>query len=413
MVHEVYASFSYFQKNKRKEKSNFNIARICICPLVGRLSSPLNYYWLLSKMATMRLGVRLAHTARAVVFSNYGPPAEALSIIKHTIPEASGSNVVLRLVACPVNPSDINQIEGVYPSKPVFTKDLGTSDAVAVAGNEGCFEVIEVGPEAQGVSVGDWVLPRVSAFGTWATHKLADINDLMVLGKPHGITPVQAATLSINPCTAYRMLSDFASLEPNDWFIQNGGNSGVGRMAIQLGKVWGYKSISVVRDRRDIDGLKQELTELGADKVVTEEQISDRSIKHIIKDWTHGQPIKLGLNCVGGKSATNVARQLGQGGKLVTYGGMSKQPVALPTSLYIFKDISSHGFWMTRWNEGRTEARERMIKELAGMYRNSEIQDTAISTHPLELDASDSEIFTTFQEALTAPGKNVIVPNAQ
>lgn len=361
-------------------------------------------------MAAMRLGLRLAHTARAIAFSNYGPPTETLSLIKHTIPEASGSNVVLRLLACPINPSDVNQIEGVYPSKPKFTKELGTSDAFAVGGNEGCFEVIEAGPDAKGVSVGDWVLPRESAFGTWATHKLAKAEDMIVLGKPHGVTPVQAATVSVNPSTAYRMLSDFASMEPGDWFIQNGGNSGVGRMAIQLGRIWGYKSISVVRDRRDIDKLKHELTELGADKVVTEEQIADRSIKHIIKDWTHGQPIKLALNCVGGKSATNVARQLGEGGKLVTYGGMSKQPVALPTSLYIFKDVTSHGFWVTRWNKERPEARERMIKELLGMYRSSEIRDTAIHAHPLEADATDAEFLSTFQEALEAPGKHVIVP---
>lgn len=40
---------------------------------------------------------------------------------------------------------------------------------------------------------------------------------------------VTAATISVNPCTAYRMLKDFESLKPGDCVIQNGGNSAVGQ----------------------------------------------------------------------------------------------------------------------------------------------------------------------------------------
>ncbi len=33
---------------------------------------------------------------------------------------------------------------------------------------------------------------------------------------------------------------------------------------------------------------------------------------------------------------------------MVTYGGMSMQPVSVPTSLLIFKDLRVRGFWMSR-----------------------------------------------------------------
>lgn len=62
--------------------------------------------------------------------------------------------------------------------------------------------------------------------------------------------------LNVNPCTAYRMLKDFVSLKAGDTVIQNGGNSAVGQMVIQLCKVWNYKSVSVVRDRPNIQELK-------------------------------------------------------------------------------------------------------------------------------------------------------------
>jgi trans-2-enoyl-CoA reductase len=56
----------------------------------------------------------------------------------------------------------------------------------------------------------------------------------------------------------------------------------------------------------------------------------------IFKDGTCPAP-KLGLNCVGGKSASELIRKLGQKGVMVTYGGMSREPVTVPTSLLIFK----------------------------------------------------------------------------
>lgn len=353
---------------------------------------------------------RLVHTARSIGFSSYGPPKEVLQLVKHKLPALTEGDALLKFVAAPINPADCNQVEGVYPSKPVFSKDLGRSEPTAIGGNEGVFEVLETTNSESPVKAGDWVIPRQASFGTWSSHKVAKTNDLISLGKPRGLSPVAAATISVNPGTAYRMLSDFASLNPNDWFIQNGGNSGVGRMAIQLGKLWGYRSISVVRDRRDIDQLKQELHDLGADHVITEEQINDKSIKTIIKDWTGDHPPKLALNCVGGRSASNVARQLGPQGSLITYGGMSKQPVSLPTSLYIFKDIASKGFWLTRWNKENPQSRERMIQEIADMFRSHELRESAISTIDLDLnEGNDEDFFESFKSAVEKSGKQVVV----
>lgn len=62
--------------------------------------------------------------------------------------------------------------------------------------------------------------------------------------------------LNVNPCTAYRMLKDFVNLKSGDTVIQNGANSAVGQFVIQLCKIFGYKSINIVRDRTDIDCLK-------------------------------------------------------------------------------------------------------------------------------------------------------------
>ena len=52
---------------------------------------------------------------------------------------------------------------------------------------------------------------------------------------------------------------------------------------------------------------------------------------------------------------------LAKDGVVVTYGGMSKQPVGVPTGSAIFKNVSARGFWLTRWLEDRRMEEETAV----------------------------------------------------
>ena len=80
------------------------------------------------------------------------------------------------------------------------------------------------------------------------TKNICQINKMM--------NSVEASMLNVNPCTAYRMLKDFICLRAGDTVIQNGGNSAVGQMVIQLCKLWGVKTVNIVRNRPDFQFLK-------------------------------------------------------------------------------------------------------------------------------------------------------------
>lgn len=58
---------------------------------------------------------------------------------------------------------------------------------------------------------------------------------------------------------------------------------------------------------------------------------------------------------LGGNETALMARLLGNNAHLVSYGAMSKQPLSLPTSLFIFKNLTSHGFWQTRWYQTQSQ----------------------------------------------------------
>ncbi len=318
---------------------------------------------------------------------------------QYQLDDPTDSQVLIRNLASPINPADINQLEGVYPSRPKFSTDLGTSEPSAVGGNEGLFEVFQVGPKQSNLKVGDWVLPKLPNFGTWRSHALTEESDLVKVTKD-GITLEQAATVSVNPSTAYLMLKLFTDLNPGDWFIQNGANSAVGRAAIQIAKSRGINSINVVRSRDNLQELVDELTLLGATHVITEEESGDREFSKTIKEWIGSSSIQLALNCVGGKSSTNIARKLGHGGHLVTYGGMSKKPISLPTSLFIFKSITCHGFWMTEITNKRPNTKVETIEEIFNLYRKGEFKDAPVQIHKTG-DKSPEDKLQTFQEALS------------
>lgn len=81
-----------------------------------------------------------------------------------------------------------------------------------------------------------------------------------------------AAVHSIS-ASAYLLLKDFIKIAPGEPIIQNGGNSAVGQAVIQLAAAWDLVSVNVVRDRPELEALKEHLRNLGASYVLTEEEL--------------------------------------------------------------------------------------------------------------------------------------------
>ena len=255
-----------------------------------------------------------------------------------------------------------------------------------------------------------------TGFGTWRTHALAEEENVLKIEDNEGLTPIQVGTVSVNPCTAYRMLKDFEVMEEGDWFIQNGANSGVGRAAIQLGREWDLNSINVIRDRPDkeeTEKMKNELLELGATKVVTETELMEKGFGDKVKEWTNGgrESVKVGLNCVGGKPTTALVKCLSQSGHLVTYGGMSKQPVQLPTAALIFKNIKFSGFWVSRWSDANSGEKKRTVEEILDLTRTGKFKDIPVQELRWDWDTEESKLKEAVQGTLGGfrAGKGVFV----
>jgi mitochondrial enoyl-[acyl-carrier protein] reductase / trans-2-enoyl-CoA reductase len=322
---------------------------------------------------------RLARSMATVRYAAYGHPQEVLAVEADDADKPLGAQqVALKFLAAPINVADLSQIQGAYAIRPKFP---------AVAGNEGVAVVTAVGAGVKNVAVNDRVIPTQAGFGTWRNKAVAESGDVLKISSKIKIE--DAATLAVNPATAYRLLADFATLQKGDVVIQNGANSAVGQAVIQLAALRGIKTINVVRDDGDYDVTNQHLKSLGATVVVTADYLGSARFKELIGDLPAP---KLALNCVGGKSSLELAKTLGKKGVHVTYGGMGKEPVMAGTGSLIFHDITLRGFWLSEWvKDASVDERSAMLNELAGLMEAGKLR-TWIETYK----------FADFDDALAA-----------
>jgi trans-2-enoyl-CoA reductase len=183
-----------------------------------------------------------------------------------------------------------------------------------------------------------------------------------------------AASLLVNPFTAYRMLEDFVPLKDGDVVVQNSANSAVGQAVIQLASMRNIKTINVIRNRPHFEKVSNYLMELGGSIVISEEQaITHKAAADIISEY--GMP-SLALNGVGGKSVNTLLRYLSENGTLVTYGGMSRKPITIPTGSLIFKGYTFVGYWNSRWLKSnlRSEKHLSMIQELSNLAMSGNLK---------------------------------------
>lgn len=301
----------------------------------------------------------------ALVFEAHGDPLEVVELKSLEISDLRENQVRVQMLAAPLNPSDINILQGVYGDLPRLP---------AVGGKEGVGQIVELADGVQGLEVGTWVAADAEQ-GSWRTDLIVDADKVVPV--PQGLTVAQAATLFVNPSTAYRMLRDVVELQPGDWVLQNGSNSAVGRAVIEIARHQGLKTINLVRRAEE---RRAELLDLGADVVLED----DRSARKLIAEATGGVPLRLGLDCVGGESSGRINRLLAAGGRHVVYGAMSKQGTMASAGSLIFKDVMVQGYWVSRWYQHAThEAVAEMWEDLAVLMREGKLQPAIDRVFPL------------------------------
>ncbi|MDH4566847.1 alcohol dehydrogenase [Pseudomonas sp. BN414] len=320
-------------------------------------------------------------------YKTRGPvPQDVIEAVELELPPVAAGQALVKVLAAPINPSDVLTLTGEYGMLPPLP---------AIGGNEGVGEVLEVAADVTSLKPGQTVLLPVGC-GTWRTHLLADAKQLIPLPSAD---PQQLAMLTVNPPTAYLMLRDFVDLQPGDWVIQNAANSGVGSYLVQLAKIRGLKTINVVRRESAVAGVQAE----GGDVVL----VDGPDLPKRVREATGGAPVKLGIDAVGGASTDHLAASLAEGGVLVNYGRMSGEPCQVNPGSFVFRDVTLKGFWLARWFRQATPQQQmQLFGELIQLIATGKLKARIAATY----DISRIKEAVAAAAAGERDGKIVLVP---
>jgi len=266
---------------------------------------------------------------KQIEFSAPGIPEDVVRYADAETPSAAGSDqVIVKILAFPINPADLLTMQGLYPRLDPNTRAIG---------NEAVGEISAVGDAVADLAPGDRVI--LLSLNNWREYRLVKAHEVIKVC-PRG-NMMQQSGLKVNPATASLLLRNFVELKAGDWMIQNAANSAVGRAAIQLARISGVKTISVVR-RSDVIG---ELTALGGDVVL----LDGDDLPQRVAAATQNSAILRGMDSIGGLAADRMSSCLSPAATLVIYGAMSGEPTTIAPGTIVFKDMRVRGFWLSKY----------------------------------------------------------------
>ena len=300
--------------------------------------------------------------AQRLIFKNHGKPSEVLETEDLTAPEPSVGQVLLEILAAPINPADLNYIEGTYGIKPILPATSGMECSAVVVQSDSPY-----------FAQGDIVMP-IDKVGSWSTYAIADAARLIAL--PKEIDPLQAAMLKVNPATAWLLLHKFASLNEGDIVTLNAANSAVGQCVIQLAASLGVRTVCFLRN----EDLFDDLSTLGATHVFSDSPEGYAAAKETLGK----EKARLAFNAVGGDSALRLMKLLEEGGTHITYGAMGRKPLTVPNGPLIFGDIRIRGLWVTKWMENAPKSEiSDVYTQLGEKIASGTLKQEVDSVYPL------------------------------
>ena len=305
---------------------------------------------------------------KAIVFDQFGEPSEVLRVRDIPVPEPGPGEVRVRMIASPVNPSDLLVVRGLYGVLPALP---------STPGFEGVGVVDKVGSGLLGWLVkGKRVTVINSAGGNWAEYAVIPARQARPVAAD--IPDEQVASFFVNPATVLAMIRHVLKVPRGAWLLQSAAGSQLGRMIIRLAKHDGIKTLNIVRRREAI----AELQALGADAVIAS---SEGPIEPRVRAIVGPEGVRFALDPVGGDTGTALFNSLAADGRLIVYGTLSQEPIRVDPRRMIAGKRTVEGFWLGHWMRERTiPASLALFGEIARMMRAGVLTTEVGRTFPLD-----------------------------
>ena len=259
----------------------------------------------------------------AITFAEPGAP-DVLEWTKVADPTPGPGEGIVDVAATAVNRADLLQRQGHYAPPPGASPILGLE----------CSGTISSVGAAIGLDrIGEKVVALLSG-GGYAQKVAVPIGQVMAV--PNGIDLVTAAALPEAACTAWSNLDMVANLTEGEWLLVHGGGSGVGTMAIQIGRALGA-NVAVTAGSRD---KLARCADLGAQVLIDYPQAD---FVEVVRERTGGRGVNVILDNMGAAYLERNVAALAREGRLVVIGLQGGIRAELDLNVVMRKNATVHG----------------------------------------------------------------------
>ncbi len=234
---------------------------------------------------------------KCIEISKPGGP-EVLVVAERPAPTPKENEILVKVAAAGINRPDVLQRMGRYPVPP------GASD---LSGLEIAGEVVALGSSARNFKIGDKVCALTHG-GGYAEYCVAP--EAQALPIPKGLSAQEAASLPETFFTVWSNVYDRAHLAPGESLLVQGGSSGIGVTAIQMGAAMGNRVFATAGS----DDKCAACVKLGAEKAIN---YKTQDFLEEIKAATGGKGVNVILDMVGGEYVPRELKCLADEGRIV------------------------------------------------------------------------------------------------
>lgn len=268
--------------------------------------------------------------AKCIKFYEFGSPKNVLKVEEKRIELPKENEVIVRMLARPINPSDLIPIRGAYSHRISLPN---------IPGYEGIGIVEGVGPLVSKGLIGKRVLP-LRGEGTW--QELVKTSAELAVPIPDSIDDFTASQMYINPITAWVTCTEVLNLKPNDVLLVNACGSSIGHIYAQLSRIIGFRLIAVTRSNK----YTEDLLRLGASYVI---DTSTVPLYETVMEITNGIGADAAIDSIGGVSGNELAFCVHPNGNFLTIGLLSGIQVNWADIVNNAK-VNANIFHLRNWN---------------------------------------------------------------
>lgn len=267
--------------------------------------------------------------SRIVRIHGYGD-ASVLQIDDIDVPAPAHDEVQISVKAIGINRAEVMFRNHAYLQEAVFPSRLGYEAA-------GIVKV--VGASVTGVNIGDVVsvIPALD-IAHWGTYgELANVPARLVVKHPQALSFAEAAAAWMQYVTAWGALIEQAKLGKGDVVIVTAASSSVGLAAFQIARMVGAIVIATTRT----SAKRQALLDAGAHHVIA---VEEEDLVARVMEITGNVGARVVFDPVGGPSFEPLTASMKQGGILLEYGALSREPTPFPLFTVLGKCLTLKGY---------------------------------------------------------------------